>query len=129
MTNRMRMALTIYYTAFHPVYLPDLVRKGIERERFSQMVRKFPEFHSERKKRTTSGGCPHFRKVFPENCLSIQLTSNRNFRNFQLNCKHGNLSKIFFRNINFVPSWGMHLHSHKSKCECLARVWCRFIKN
>ena len=48
------MVLTMYYTAFHPVYLPDLVRKGMETGRFSQMVRKSREFHSERKMRLST---------------------------------------------------------------------------
>ena len=47
------MALTIYYPTFHPAYLLDLVRKGLETERFSQ-----------RKKWTTSGGYPQFPKRF-----------------------------------------------------------------
>ena len=50
------MAHTIYYTAAHLAYLLDLVRKGLETEGFSQMVRAFREFRSERKKRTSSGG-------------------------------------------------------------------------
>ena len=44
----------------------------------------FPEFHSERKKRTTSGGCPQFPKGFSGK-LPFHLTSNRNFRIFWIN--------------------------------------------
>ena len=50
------------------------------------MVRAFREFRSERKKRTTSGGCPQFPKRFSGN-LPFHLTSNRNFRMFWLNGK------------------------------------------
>ena len=41
------------------------------------MVRKFPPFRSERKKRSTSEGTPQF-----PNGISGKLTSNRNFRIF-----------------------------------------------
>ena len=81
------MALTIYYTAFHPAYFTRSCEKGPGNGRFSQMVRAFCEFRSERKKRTTSGGCPQFPKRFSEK-LPFHLTSNRNFRIFWLNGKH-----------------------------------------
>ena len=81
------MALTIYYTAFHPAYFTRSCEKGPGNGRFSQMVRAFREFRSERKKRTTSGGCPQFRKRFSGK-LPFHLTSNRNFRIFWLNGKH-----------------------------------------
>ena len=87
MTNRMRMALTIYYTASIPHNLLDLVRKGLETEGFLQMVRAFREFRSERTKRTTSGGCLQFPKRFSGK-LPFHLTSNRNFRIFWLSGKH-----------------------------------------
>ena len=45
----MRMTLTIYHPAFHPAYLLDLVRKGLETKRFSQMANEFPDFHFEPK--------------------------------------------------------------------------------
>ena len=51
------------------------------------MVRAFHGFLSERKKRTTSGGCPQFPKIFSGK-LPFHLTSNRNFRIFWLNGKH-----------------------------------------
>ena len=87
MTNRMRMALTIYYTAFHPAYFTRSCEKGPGNGRFSQMVRAFREFRSGRKKRTTSGGCPQFPKRLSGK-LPFHLTSNRNFRIFWLNGKH-----------------------------------------
>ena len=37
----MSMALNTYYTAFHPAYLLVLVSKGLETERFSQMITAF----------------------------------------------------------------------------------------
>ena len=51
------------------------------------MVRKFPTFRSERKKRTTSGGSPQFPNGFSGKLL-FHLTFNRNFRIFWLNGKH-----------------------------------------
>ena len=82
MTNRMRMALTIYYTAFHPAYFTRSCEKlkGLETEGFSQMARAFREFRSERKKRTTSGGCPqtHLTTVASRQryCYSYYLKEN-----------------------------------------------------
>ena len=52
-----------------------------------QMVRKFPTFPSERKKRTTSWGSPQFPNGFSGKLL-FHLTFNRNFRIFWLNGKH-----------------------------------------
>ena len=52
------------------------------------MVRAFREFCFERKKRTTSGGCPQFSKRFSGK-LPFHLTSNRNFGIFWLNGKIG----------------------------------------
>ena len=52
-----------------------------------QMVRKFPPFRSERKKRSTSEGTP----LFPNGIsgrLPYHLTSNRNYRIFWPNGKH-----------------------------------------
>ena len=75
-----------------------ITKKGLETERFSQMVREFPDFRSERKKWTTSGGCPQFPKRFSGK-LPFHLTSNRNFRIFWLNGKHPmtlNLLLLFF---------------------------------
>ena len=58
------------------------------------MVRAFPKFRSERKKWTTSGGCPQFPKRFSGK-LPFHLTSNRNFRIFWLNGKHPkNFAKV-----------------------------------
>ena len=87
MTNRMRMALTIYYTACHPAYFTRSCEKGPGNGRFSQMIRAFCKFRSERKKRTTSGGCPQFPKRFSGK-LPFHLISNRNFRIFWQNGKH-----------------------------------------
>ena len=81
------MVLTIYHTAFHPAYFTRSCEKGPGNGRFSQMVKGISEFHSERKKRTTSGGCPQFPKRFSGK-LPFHLTSNRNFRIFWLNGKH-----------------------------------------
>ena len=81
------MALTIYYTAFHPAYFTRSCEKGPGNGRFSQIVRAFREFRSKRKKRTTSGACPQFPKRFSGK-LPFHLTSNRNFRIFWLNGKH-----------------------------------------
>ena len=69
--------------------LADLSTEYIhmETERFAQMVRKFSELCSERKKRTTSGGCPQFPKRFSGK-IPFHLTSNRNFRIFLTNGKH-----------------------------------------
>jgi len=52
-----------------------------------QMVRKFPPFRSERKKRTTSEGSVQFPNGFSGKLL-FHLTFNRNFRIFLLNGKH-----------------------------------------
>ena len=52
-----------------------------------QLVRKFPTFCSERKKRTTSGGSPQFSNRFSGKLL-FHLTFNRNFRIFWPNGKH-----------------------------------------
>ena len=57
-----------------------------------QMIRKFPTFRSERKKRTTSGGSPQFPNGFSEKLL-FHLTFNRNFRIFWLNGKHPSLGR------------------------------------
>ena len=46
-----------------------------------QMVRKFPPFHSERKKRSTSEGTPQFPNRISGK-LPYHLTSNRDFRIF-----------------------------------------------
>ena len=51
------------------------------------MVRKFPPFRSERKKRTTSVESLQFAMGFSGKLL-LNLTFNRNFRNFFLNGKH-----------------------------------------
>ena len=51
------------------------------------MVRKFPPFHSERKKRSTSKGTPQFPNGISGK-LPYFLTSNRNFRSFWPNGKH-----------------------------------------
>ena len=51
------------------------------------MVRKFPPFRSERKKRTTSEGSLQFPNGFSGKLL-FHLTFNRNFRIFLLNGKH-----------------------------------------
>ena len=55
--------------------------KGPGNRKLKQMVRKFPTFRSERKKRTTSGGSPQFLNGFSRK-LPFHLTLNRNFRNF-----------------------------------------------
>ena len=51
------------------------------------MVRKFPTFYSEWKKRTTSGGSPQFPNGFSGKLL-FHLIFNRKFRIFWLNGKH-----------------------------------------
>jgi len=51
------------------------------------MVRTFPPFLSERKKRTTSEGSLQFLNGFSGKLL-FHLTFNRNFRYFLLNGKH-----------------------------------------
>ena len=51
------------------------------------MVRKFPPFRSERKKRSTSVGTPQFSNGISGK-LPYHLTSNRNFRIFSPNGKH-----------------------------------------
>ena len=51
------------------------------------MVRKFPPFHSERKKRSASEGTPQFRNGISGK-LPYHFTSNRNFRVFWPNGKH-----------------------------------------
>ena len=84
--------------AYHLVHsIPsslDLVRKGLETEGFSEMIRAFREFRSERKKRTTSGSCPQFPKRFSGK-LPFHLTSNGKFRIFWLNGKTPISHKIF----------------------------------
>ena len=52
------------------------------------MVRKFPPFRSERKKRSTPEGTPQFTNGISGNQLPHHLTSNRNFRIFSPNGKH-----------------------------------------
>ena len=81
LTNRMRMALTIYYPAFTRSHA-NFTGKGLETKLFSQIVHR-----SERKKWTTSGGCPQFQKIFSGKLL-FHLTSNQNFRILWLNSKH-----------------------------------------
>ena len=61
------------------------------------MVRKFPPFRSERKKRSTSEGTPQFPNG-TSGKLPYHLTSNRNFRIFWPNGKH---PKSFIRNVLF----------------------------
>ena len=56
------------------------------------MVRKFPTFRSERRKRSTSGGSPQFPNGFSGKLL-FHLTFNRNFRIFWLNGKHPAIGK------------------------------------
>ena len=51
------------------------------------MVRKFPPFRSERKKRSTSEGTPQFPNGISGK-LPYHLSSNRNFRIFWPNGKH-----------------------------------------
>ena len=58
--------------------------KGPGNGKLKQMVRKFPTFRFERKKRTTSGGSPQFPNGFFGK-LPFHLTLNRNFRIFWLN--------------------------------------------
>ena len=55
--------------------------KGPGNGKLKQMVRKFPTFRSERKKRTTSGGSPQFPNGFFGK-LPFHFTLNRNFRIF-----------------------------------------------
>jgi len=52
-----------------------------------QILRKFPSFRSEWKKRSTFGGAPQFLNGISGK-LPYHLTSNRNFRIFWLNGKH-----------------------------------------
>ena len=72
-----------------------------------QMVRKFPTFRSERKKRTTSGGSPQFPNGFSGKLL-FHLTFNRNFRIFWLNGKHPPIPLL----VRFVLSSQL-IHVHK----------------
>ena len=66
--------------------------KGPGNGKLKQMVRKFPTFRSERKKRTTSGGSPQLPNGFFGK-LPFHLTLNRNFRIFWLNgSRPGSLS-------------------------------------
>ena len=84
------------------------------------MVRKFPPFRSERKKRSTSEGTPQFLNGISGK-LPYHLTSNRNFRIFSPNGKHpssplvptrcllflvtnGNLTLLFFIWEQIVPT-------------------------
>ena len=123
MTNRMRMALTIYYTAFHPAYFTRSCEKGPGNGRFSQMVRAFREFHSERKKRTTSGGCPQFPKRFSGK-LPFHLTSNRNFRIIWLNGKHPQSPKFSWEfRIAMCISGECHLMSFVSSPSKHSSKW------
>ena len=57
------------------------------------MVRKFPPFRSERKKRSTSEGTPQFPNGISGK-LPYHLTSNRNFRIFWPNGKHPESSRV-----------------------------------
>ena len=52
-----------------------------------KMVRRFPTFRSERKKRSTSGGSPRFPNGFSGQFL-FHLTFNRNFRICRVNGRH-----------------------------------------
>ena len=56
------------------------------------MVRKFPPFRSERKKRSTSEGTPQFPNGISGK-LPYHLSSNRNFRIFWPNGKHPGYQK------------------------------------
>ena len=140
MTYRMRIALTIYYTAFHPAYFTRFCEKGPGNGRQSRMVRAFREFRSGRKKRTTSGGCPQFPKRLSGK-LPFHLTSNRNFRMFWLNGKHPRRLKmgatlIFcalppcIRNPRLQcarqskPCYPVnHLPFHRKQCISVVRKW------
>ena len=65
-TNQMRFRLLFILQTFSLIQL----NKDLETE-FVQILRNFPTFRSERKKRRTSGGSPE---------IPNHLTSNRNFR-------------------------------------------------
>ena len=59
------------------------------------MVRSFPPFLSERKKRSISGGS--FRSDFPQK-FPFHFTFNQNFRIVLLNGKHPNFPENLFKN-------------------------------
>ena len=65
------------------------------------MVRKFPSFRSERKKRSTSEGTPQFPNGISGK-LPYYLTSNRDFRIFWPNGKHPMSLPSFFT--TFIPA-------------------------
>ena len=86
------------------------------------MVRKFPPFRSERKKRSTSEGTPEFPNGISGK-LRYHLTSNRNFRIFSPNGKHpGNpknaisLMRLIFKMSSVTPDYVFNLILSFSAC-------------
>ena len=77
------IALTIYLSGV----TSRSSRKRPGNEGFMKMVRNFPPFRSQRKKRSTSEGNPQFPHEISGK-LSYHLTSNRNFRIFWPNGEH-----------------------------------------
>ena len=86
MTKRMRMALTVYYTAFHSPCFTRSCEKGHGNGRIlanGKSISRIP-FRTEKQ---DYEGCPQFPKRFSGR-LPFPFTSNRNFRIFWLNGKH-----------------------------------------
>ena len=77
------IALTIYLSGVSSANCAERPGNG----GFIQMVRNYPPFRSEWKKRSTSEGTPQFPNGIPGK-LPYHLTSNRNFRDFWPNGKH-----------------------------------------
>ena len=66
------MALTIYYTAFHPAYFTRSCEKGPGNGRILTNVKSTLRIPFRTEKRGVPLEVVHnFRKDFPENCLSI----------------------------------------------------------
>ena len=95
------------------------------------MVRKFPPFRSERKKRSTSEGTPQFPNGISGK-LPYHLTSNRNFRIFWPNGKHPVfLYKALYGyieiDISFIKSVS-HGHSRRSQSSDIRYLETPFCK-
>ena len=70
---------------------------------FIHVVRNFPLFCSERKKRSTSEGTPQFPNEISGK-LPYHLTSNQNFQTFWPNGKHPSDLKFFIYKIMYLLS-------------------------
>ena len=112
------MALTIYYTAFHPAYFTRSCEKGPGNGRFSHSIpngkRGLPLEVVKKSAKRFSGKLP------------FHLTSNRNFRIFWLNGKHPIIlfvcpSKILHKQC-FYFLLGLYNGPKRNWKQCLCKI-------